>query len=72
MNFNEFYFTEMLVIGEPKDNGYIIAFDRWIYLLNGSEEQRKDILDKLGIDADDMIGMDDYDFITQIRSEEHT
>jgi len=65
MNFNEFYFTEMLVIGEPKDNGYVVAFDKWIWALNRTEEQHKDITDKLGIDLDS--GMDDYDFITNIQ-----
>jgi hypothetical protein len=41
MNFLEFYINEMLVFGKPQDKKYVVAFDKWIRILddgNGDEK----------------------------------
>ena len=57
MNFKEYYnLVEMLVIGQPLDGSYVIAFDKWIWILKnetGQEAILKDIEDKLNIDPID-------------------
>ena len=41
MGFLTHYLKEMLVVGD-KSNTHVIAFDKWIYLLNGSARRRED------------------------------
>jgi len=55
MNFVEFYLNEMIVIGKPQDQKYVVAFDKWIYVLENepNEEVFLDILKKLGLDERD-------------------
>jgi hypothetical protein len=70
MNFNEFYFAEMLVIGQPKNEKYIIAFDKWIYVLDDEPNQEVflEILNKLGLKETDKFDLEDtYSFITNIQ-----
>lgn len=77
MNFLEFYLNEMLIVGTPGDEKYVIAFDKWIYVLENepNEEVFLDILKKLGLDERDEFDNlvknfdfeDTYQFITDVE-----
>jgi len=72
----EFYLNEMIVIGKPENQNYVVAFDKWIYVLENepNEEVFLDILKKLGLDERDEWGNldknfdfeDTYQFITNV------
>ena len=82
MNFNEFYFTdlnEMIVVGNPQDQKYIVAANKWIWILEDepNEEVFLDILKKLGLDErdefDNLVNNfdfeDTYTFITNLQEQ---
>jgi hypothetical protein len=51
MRFEDFYLNEMIVIGKPQDKKYIVAFDKWIWIIDDeSKEELKDIAEKLKMD----------------------
>ena len=80
MKFKDFYLmTEMFVVGpKPKDQDYVIAFDKWIWILNDEMPDKDEVIkkvvktlqDDLGLQDDeveDLISDDVYDFITNIQ-----
>lgn len=78
MNFIEHYLNEMLVIGsKPKDQDYVIAFDKWIWVMNDETSNRidifKDIGQKIGMDEEKIEKLtrndDIYDFITNVQED---
>ena len=54
MTFKEFYLNEMLIVGKPLDGAYVVAFDKWIWILSEDDENKQnlfnDIADKLKMD----------------------
>jgi hypothetical protein len=56
MNFKEFYLNEMIVVGKPASTKYVIAFDKWIYVLDPNEPNEEiftKILSQLKLDQKD-------------------
>lgn len=67
MNFQDHYnaLDEMIVVGNSADEKYVIAFDKWIWILDDeSKDVMKDIAEKLKMDVKDE---DVYEFITRVQ-----
>lgn len=82
MNFVDHYLNEMVVVGpKPKDQDYVIAFDKWIYILNDEMANKQDVIKQIAKQIQDDLGLQDddierisekddvYDFITNIQEE---
>jgi hypothetical protein len=77
MKFLEHYLQEMILLGnKPKDKHLVIAFNKWIWVLDSDQntsELKRDILSKLELEDeieildDEFEKEDDYDFITSIQ-----
>jgi len=72
MNFKEhYYINEMLVVGDMNKGSNVIAFDKWIWILNdeieGQEKEVQDIIDKLGLDKKAQDFDDIHSFINDIQ-----
>jgi hypothetical protein len=64
MRFEDFYLNEMIVIGKPQDKKYIVAFDKWIWIIDDeSKEELKDIAEKLKMDYNEE---DVYSFLQRV------
>jgi len=71
MQFNEFYFTEMLVVGQPANEKYVVAFDKFIWIFDNDMinlEYVENITDRLGLSNREIDASDDaYTLIQSIQ-----
>ena len=77
MNFTEFYLNEMIIVGsKPIDQDYIIAFDKWIWILNDKkpddQTEFQNISNRLKVfkDIGTKIGMDNEKIKRLTRNED--
>lgn len=61
MNFTQFYLNEMLVIGKPKNGDFVLAFDKWIFILDDKDPKIDDIKSKIVDTIRDDMGLQDYE-----------